>query len=116
MLFDAMILLNVEDAALVERICGRRLDPVTNEIYHIKYKPAPSAEIQGRLITRADDTEASLKKRLALYHASRTALLEHYAKIVLSIDASQTPKKIYEDCLKAMRKKGLRGATQTSKL
>lgn len=34
---DVFILINVPDSILVERVVGRRLDPVTGEIYHLKY-------------------------------------------------------------------------------
>ena len=41
---------------LIERVVGRRLDPETGDIYHIKFKPPPS-EIEDRLVQRFDDTE-----------------------------------------------------------
>lgn len=44
------------DEILVERVVGRRLDPVTGDIYHLKYKPPPK-EIEARLTVRSDDTE-----------------------------------------------------------
>lgn len=44
------------DELLVERVVGRRLDPVTGAIYHMKYKP-PAPEIVDRLQQRSDDTE-----------------------------------------------------------
>lgn len=46
----------VPDELLIERVVGRRLDPVTGEIYHMKHKPPPK-EIEGRLTIRSDDTE-----------------------------------------------------------
>ena len=48
--------MQVPDEMLVERVVGRRLDPETGEIYHMKYKPPPE-EIKGRLQQRSDDTE-----------------------------------------------------------
>ncbi len=41
---------------LVERVVGRRMDPQTGQIYHLKYKPPP-AEAVPRLVQRSDDTE-----------------------------------------------------------
>lgn len=41
---------------LVERVVGRRTDPETGEIYHMKFKPPPT-EIVDRLVQRSDDTE-----------------------------------------------------------
>jgi len=48
--------LQVPDSALIERVVGRRLDPVSGEIFHMKFKPPPK-EIESRLIQRSDDTE-----------------------------------------------------------
>lgn len=44
------------DSILIERVVGRRLDPVTGEIYHLKFRPPPK-EVESRLTIRSDDTE-----------------------------------------------------------
>ncbi|KAF0898228.1 hypothetical protein E2562_005824 [Oryza meyeriana var. granulata] len=54
---DIFILLDVPDEILVERVVGRRLDPVTGKIYHLKYSPTENEEIASRLTQRFDDTE-----------------------------------------------------------
>ncbi|XP_042485625.1 uncharacterized protein LOC122065843 isoform X4 [Macadamia integrifolia] len=46
----------VPDEILIDRCVGRRLDPVTGKIYHLKNFPPESDEIRARLITRSDDT------------------------------------------------------------
>ncbi|KAF3504118.1 hypothetical protein F2Q69_00045220 [Brassica cretica] len=38
-------------------LVGRRLDPVTGKIYHLKYSPPETQEIAARLTQRLDDTE-----------------------------------------------------------
>lgn len=40
----------------MERVAGRRLDPVTGKIYHLKYSPPEIEEIAARLTQRFDDT------------------------------------------------------------
>jgi adenylate kinase len=40
----------VPDAALVERVAGRRLDPQTGYIWHLAFKPPP-AEVAHRLVS-----------------------------------------------------------------
>ncbi|KAG6737840.1 hypothetical protein POTOM_059371 [Populus tomentosa] len=47
----------VNEEILVERVVGRRLDPVTGKIYHLKYSPPETEEIAARLTQRFDDTE-----------------------------------------------------------
>jgi hypothetical protein len=54
----------VPDSILIDRVVGRRLDPVSGEIYHIKYKPPPK-EIESRLTIRSDDTEEKVRCCLA---------------------------------------------------
>jgi hypothetical protein len=46
----------VPSELLVERVVGRRLDPDTGAIYHLKYNPPPPAAVP-RLVQRSDDTE-----------------------------------------------------------
>uniref|UniRef100_A0A2N9IWT0 adenylate kinase n=1 Tax=Fagus sylvatica TaxID=28930 RepID=A0A2N9IWT0_FAGSY len=57
---DLFILLEVPEDLLVERVVGRRLDPVTGKIYHLKYSPPETEEIAARLTQRFDDTEEKL--------------------------------------------------------
>lgn len=47
----------VPDEILIDRCVGRRLDPVTGKIYHIKNFPPESEEIITRIITHPDDNE-----------------------------------------------------------
>lgn len=49
------------DELLVERVVGRRLDPVTGKIYHLKYSPPENEEIASRLTHRFDDTEEKVR-------------------------------------------------------
>ncbi|CAO2175804.1 unnamed protein product [Urochloa humidicola] len=53
---DIFIVLEVPDDILIDRCVGRRLDPLTGKIYHVKNFPPENEEISARLITRSDDT------------------------------------------------------------
>lgn len=44
---DIFLLLEVPDDVLIARVVGRRLDPITNEIYHLEFSPPP-ADIADR--------------------------------------------------------------------
>ncbi|RYH05179.1 adenylate kinase, partial [archaeon] len=63
MLPDAFVLLDVPESVLVERVVGRRTDPLTGKIYHLTYSPPPTHDILQRLIQRSDDTEEKIKVR-----------------------------------------------------
>ncbi len=84
---DHVLLLEVADAVLLERITGRRSDPQTGRVYHVKFDPPPP-EIADRLIQRSDDTEEVLRKRLEEYHAKTSPLIPYYdrAKLLRRID------------------------------
>lgn len=74
-----VLLLEVADQVLLERITGRRSDPQTGRVYHLKFDPPPP-EVAGRLIQRSDDTEEVLRKRLEEYHAKTAPLIPYYDK------------------------------------
>ena len=54
---DVFLNTQVPDEILINRCIGRRLDPVTRKIYHIKNFPPETEEIKARLVIRPDDTE-----------------------------------------------------------
>jgi adenylate kinase len=72
----------VPDLELVERVTGRRLDPETGTIYHLKFKPPPE-EALSRLIQRSDDTEAKLRNRLETHHANVAAVVGYYKDMLV---------------------------------
>lgn len=76
---DHVLLLEVDDDVLVERITGRRSDPETGRVYHVKFDPPP-ADIAPRLIQRSDDTEEVLRQRLGEYHDKTAPLIPYYDK------------------------------------
>ncbi|MBK8481257.1 MAG: adenylate kinase [Proteobacteria bacterium] len=72
-----VVLFELDDALLVERITGRRSDPQTGRIYHLAFDPPPAA-LAGRLVQRSDDTEAVVVRRLTEYHAKTAPLVPYY--------------------------------------
>jgi adenylate kinase len=74
---DAVVLIEVPDQLLEERAVGRRSDPETGIIYHLKYNPPP-AEIVGRLVHRKDDTVEAVATRTAKYHSDTAPIIPYY--------------------------------------
>ncbi len=74
---DVVLQIEVPDDLIVERITGRRLDPDTGDIYHMKFKPPP-ADIAGRVIQRKDDTEEACRARLEKYHSETAPIIPFY--------------------------------------
>ncbi|KAI9377573.1 hypothetical protein POPTR_019G078200v4 [Populus trichocarpa] len=85
---DLFILLEVNEEILVERVVGRRLDPVTGKIYHLKYSPPETEEIAARLTQRFDDTEEKVKLRLQTHHQNVEAVLLMYEDITLKVNGN----------------------------
>jgi len=74
---DKVLFIDVSDETVISRITGRRLDPQTGNIYHIKFNPAPK-QIEDRLIQRKDDTEKVAQERLNVYKKETQPLIDLY--------------------------------------
>ena len=74
---DAVVLIEVPDALLEERAVGRRTDPETGTIYHLKYNPPP-AQIAHRLQHRKDDTVEAVTMRIQKYHSETAPIIPFY--------------------------------------
>uniref|UniRef100_A0A3Q7GWK3 adenylate kinase n=1 Tax=Solanum lycopersicum TaxID=4081 RepID=A0A3Q7GWK3_SOLLC len=71
---NLFILLEVPEEILVERVVGRRLDPVTGRIYHLKYSPPETDEIAARLTQRFDDTEEKACEAASAHSPSKCGI------------------------------------------
>lgn len=74
---DAVVLIEVADGLILERITGRRSDPETGAIYHLTFNPPP-ADVAARVVHRADDTEAACTARLTKYHSETAPIVPFY--------------------------------------
>lgn len=92
---DAVVLIEVADGLIQERIVGRRSDPDTGAIYHLTYNPPP-AELLSRLVHRADDTEAACAARLQKYHAETTPVIPFYEQkgVLRRVDGVGAPDEV----------------------
>jgi adenylate kinase len=81
---DYVIEIDVPDAAIVERMSGRRVHVASGRTYHIKFNPPKVTgrdDITGEpLIQRDDDREETVARRLAIYHAQTEPLIAYYAR------------------------------------
>jgi adenylate kinase len=81
---DYVLEIDVPDAAIVERMSGRRVHPASGRTYHVKYNPpkVPDRDdVTGEpLIQREDDREETVRKRLAVYHEQTEPLIAYYKK------------------------------------
>ncbi|PIA28947.1 hypothetical protein AQUCO_06400014v1 [Aquilegia coerulea] len=94
---DIYIVLDVPDEILIDRCIGRRLDPVTGKIYHLKNLPPETEEIRARLITRSDDTKEKVKSRLETFKNNAEAISSTYMDILKKIDGSRPKEVVFEE-------------------
>lgn len=108
---ELVLTLDIPFEVLTERITGRRICKDCKEIYHVTNKPSKVEGVcdkcGGALYQRKDDTVESLKTRLEEYTANTAPVLDYYGEkgLVVSINANQTPDKVWEDVQKAMEAK-----------
>jgi adenylate kinase len=115
---DYVLEIDVPDAAIVERMSGRRVHVASGRTYHVKYNPpkAPDRDdLTGEpLIQREDDREETVKKRLAVYHEQTEPLVAYYGQWAASgdphapkmrkVDGSESVDATRAACLAALRK------------
>ena len=87
---DIVLEIDVPDAAIIERMSGRRAHLASGRTYHVKFNP-PKAEglddVTGEpLIQRDDDKEETVKKRLDVYQKQTRPLVSYYADWAASGD------------------------------
>lgn len=90
---DHVLEIAVDDEEIVERLSGRRVHPGSGRIYHVSHQP-PKVEgkddVTGEdLVQRDDDTEATVRNRLKIYHDQTKPLVAFYQQLS---DAKGTPK------------------------
>ncbi|MEE2755050.1 MAG: adenylate kinase [Myxococcota bacterium] len=100
---DAVILIEVDDSLIIERITGRRTDPDTGTIYHMTFNPAPT-DIVERLVQRKDDTEEACAARLVKYHSDTAPIIPFYESrgLLKRVDGLGSPDEVTERMIHAI--------------
>lgn len=79
---DAVIDIEVPREELMARLTGRRVCRQCGATYHLQYNPPAEAGkcdvCGGELIQRADDTAATVGKRLDVYNEQTAPLITYY--------------------------------------
>lgn len=82
---DHVLEFNVADDVIVNRMAGRRVHPGSGRVYHIQHNPpkvADQDDVTGEaLAVREDDKEATVRKRLAIYHEQTEPLVDYYQQL-----------------------------------
>ncbi|HQQ74357.1 MAG TPA: adenylate kinase [Pseudomonadales bacterium] len=79
---DRVIEIDVPDEDIVARLSGRRVHEGSGRVYHVEHNPPKVAgfdDVTGEpLIQRPDDTEATVRTRLHVYHDQTKPLVDFY--------------------------------------
>ena len=89
---DFVLEIDVPDAAIIDRMSGRRVHPASGRTYHMSFHPprvAGKDDLTGEdLVQRDDDKEETVKKRLAVYQSQTRPLVDYYSRWAASADAA----------------------------
>ena len=102
---EAAILLEIDEATLVDRLMGRLTCPNCGETFHVRNAPPKVAGICDRcgseLEVREDDQPNAIRTRLRLYSERTTALFGFYMSSgrLLIVDGSGTGEEVLERTL-----------------
>jgi adenylate kinase len=81
---DRVVLFEIEETELVNRLTGRRVCRGCGRNYHLVFSPSRTPDCcdvcGGALYQRSDDEEATVRRRLAVYARDTQPLIEHYRR------------------------------------
>lgn len=110
----AVIHLDVDFGALVNRIAGRRTCVNCGASYHVESSPPKKTDIcdrcEGHLMQRPDDQAEKVKTRLTVYENETRPILDFYKKLDLyqKVDGNRSTEAVYKELsekLKALTSK-----------
>jgi len=80
---DHVVEISVADEEIIARLIGRRVHPASGRVYHVVYNPPQRDGVDDEtgepLVQRDDDVEETVRKRLDIYHAQTSPLIEFYS-------------------------------------
>ena len=104
----AALAFEVDDETVVKRMAGRRTCQRCQRSYNVELKP-PRQENRcdvcgGELVQRNDDEEATVRRRIELYHQTTSALLDFYESrgLLRRIDADGTEREVARRVVEAL--------------
>lgn len=79
---DAVVHFDVPESELARRLTGRRVCPSCQATYNLHSSPPSRPEVcnrcGSRLVTRSDDEESTVRRRLKVYGRSTAQLVDRY--------------------------------------
>jgi len=105
---QAVLLVQVPNRIIVERLAGRRTCKDCGALYHLKFNPSASESVcdrcGGGLLQRDDDREETISARLKVYDKQTAPLVDYYRQrgILREIDGVGSVDDIRNRLIKAL--------------
>ncbi len=105
---DKVLLIDVPEEEIIERLTGRRVCPSCGAVYHIKNNPPKKEGIcdqcGSELVQRDDDKEEVVRNRLEVYKKNTMPLINYYTKTskLVKIDGTGEINEIFERIKKVL--------------
>ncbi len=102
--------INVRDEALLERLTARWTCKNCQAVYNVLAKPPRQVGVcdvcGGELYQRADDTPETQRRRLEVYHAQTSPLIEYYRQrnLLAEVNGEQGIEAVQESLVRAVGK------------
>ncbi|MFN4319175.1 MAG: adenylate kinase [Aquificaceae bacterium] len=106
---NKVVLFEISEEAVVDRLSGRLTCSVCGAVYHIRYNPPKEEGIcdlcGGKLIQREDDREEVVRKRFKVYKEQTQPLIEFYQKRhkLISLDATKDVEEVHSRLLEVLK-------------
>jgi adenylate kinase len=106
---DRVLVLDVPDEVIVERLGGRRSCRECGRIFNVQSDPAARDGrcdvCGGELVLRSDDEPATVKRRLDVYRAQTEPVLDYYRATptaVVTIDGDRDVEQVQDDLVRQL--------------
>ncbi len=105
---DAVIVLDLPEQEIVERLSERLVCPMCGRSYQVRLEPPANdtvCDVDGTpLVRRPDDAPESVRHRIAVYNQVTAPLIGYYAArgLVREVDASVEPEQVFNAILNAL--------------
>ena len=94
---DSVILVELPNETIIERLSSRRTCPKCGEIYSIEDNPEQVCKkCNTPLIQRDDDKPDTIKHRLEVYETSTAPLINFYSDRLFKVSSAGTPEETYK--------------------
>jgi adenylate kinase len=109
---DAVINIQLRTEVLIPRLAMRRTCPSCGMVYHMEHVPPGQdgrcTACGSAVVTRADDDAETVKKRIAVYLAQTSALVDYYRKKskLIDVDGGGEVEEVFSGVRAALEQRG----------